>query len=130
MRVIIFIGEGYRPEAQLVDIVRLTACRHKTEIIHTFTDFLDALTHPMDPDTVALALLASPEELTAIGPLREISMEIPLILVLPDSQPETIRLGHRLRPRFLGFGQNGFSEVAAVLTEVLKRGGHDAYAER
>lgn len=108
-----------------MEIVRLTACFHKTEILHTLGGFFDALTHSADREAVAVALLASSEELEALLPLREISMDIPLILVLPDSRPETISLGHRLRPRFLGFLQNDFSEVTAVLAEVLKRSRRD-----
>ena len=125
MRVIVFSGKEYPAQEQLVEIVRLTACFHKTEILHTLSGFFAALTHCADREAVAVALLAGPEELEALLPLREISMDIPLILVLPDSRPGTISLGHRLRPRFLGFLQNDFSEVTAVLAEVLKRNRRD-----
>jgi hypothetical protein len=126
MQVIVFIGDAYPDEVQLAKIVRLMASDHHLKINHTPAGFLNTLLRPLDCETVALALISNRDELESLLPLREISMDIPLILVLPDSHRKTISLAHRLRPRFLGFLQNGLSEVGPFLSKILQRSRHVA----
>jgi hypothetical protein len=129
MQVIVFIGDAYPDEVHLAKIVRLMASDHLIKINHTTAGFLNTLLSPLDCNTVALALISSRGELESLLPLREITMDIPLILVLPDSHRKTISLAHRLRPRFLGFLQNGLSEVGPFLAKMLQRSRDDAEAK-
>ena len=40
------------------------------------------------------------------------------ILILPDKEPETIKLAHTLFPRYLDFSDSNFTEIGAVLTKI------------
>jgi len=51
-------------------------------------------------------------------------MDIPLILVLSEDSAETVCLGHRLHPHFVGFSDSGFRDVAAVVARLLGRMEH------
>lgn len=47
--------------------------------------------------------------------LREFLHDRRIILVLPDSEPETVSLGHILRPRFITYGDSDYMDVSAIL---------------
>ncbi len=63
------------------------------------------------------------EELSELVALQWLFVTVPIILILPDQQPTTIREGHLLQPRFLTFRDTDFSELSQVL-----QGVHDSIA--
>jgi len=66
---------------------------------------------------ILVATSAGREELRRLLELEDLLLGLKLILVLEDCDPETIALGHRLRPRFLSCGDRDLWQVV----EVLKR---------
>jgi hypothetical protein len=42
------------------------------------------------------------------------------IVILPDSNPDTVAKGHILRPRFLSYCDGDFQDVAAVLSRMIE----------
>jgi len=69
--------------------------------------------------TLAVLLTTSHEELQELLTLRPLLNDIPLILILPDSNKDTVAKGHILAPRFLTDLQNKFNEIYAVLNKML-----------
>ena len=57
--------------------------------------------------------------------IRDLLADIPVILILPDRKKETIHLGHKLCPRFLSYTDSNFSDVALVLSKMMR----NAYAK-
>ena len=47
--------------------------------------------------------------------LSELLHDRRIILVLPDSEPETVSLGHILRPRFITYGDSDYMDVSAIM---------------
>ena len=43
-----------------------------------------------------------------------------VLLIIPNSEPETVRIGYKLEPRFLSTGPENFSEIRAVLRNMLE----------
>ncbi|MCP4576919.1 MAG: hypothetical protein GY846_11610 [Deltaproteobacteria bacterium] len=60
-------------------------------------------------------------DLTLILSIREIMIDTSLILILPDRNPDTVRKGLSLYPRYQTFSDGDFKDVAAVLEKMLKR---------
>lgn len=69
---------------------------------------------------VAVLLATAKEELSGILSVRELLVDVRIILVLPDQDKETIKKGHTLWPRFLTYASSDFSDVAAVLRKMLQ----------
>ncbi len=71
-----------------------------------------------------LTILAadSHEQLQQFRELRRLFADMPIVLILPDTAPETIRLGHRLSPRFVssrGANLNDLVMVVARMNAIL-----------
>jgi len=54
--------------------------------------------------------------LSIVGLLRRTRV----IVVIPNQEPETIRIGYKLEPRFLSSGTENLSEILAVLQNMLE----------
>lgn len=65
--------------------------------------------------TVAVLLVSSKEELLEITALRDFLRDMKIILIVPDSDPDTLLKGYRLKPKFLCDAGGDFMEVVAVL---------------
>ncbi len=69
--------------------------------------------------TLAVLLTASHAELQEILGLRPLLNDIPLILILPDRDKDTVAKGHFLAPRFLTDPHNNFDEIYHVLNKMI-----------
>lgn len=95
-----------------------------TENLETFHDF-QSLSRRLHKclQNLAIAVLGAEtrEDLVRLLDLKELFADIRVILTLPDQASETIRAGHRLRPRYLSYNDSDFSDVAEVLETMLRR---------
>jgi hypothetical protein len=88
--------------------------------VHTrYPDFALRLIHPKDETSVAVVALTGRDETTGLLPVRDMISDTPLIVVLPDDHPETIRMAHRLRPQFIGYFDSDFEEVVSVIGRLI-----------
>ena len=73
------------------------------------------------PREIAVVVLfpANEDQLSELISLKDYLDGIPLILVLPDGERETISKGYKLYPRFISFINSDFTDVAAVLEKML-----------
>jgi hypothetical protein len=69
---------------------------------------------------VAVIMVAERETLASLARRNKMWDRLKTILVLPDSEPETVTLGHVLRPTYMTFTNSDFSDVAAVLKHIRK----------
>ena len=70
---------------------------------------------------VAVLLAASTEELIDLLAIRDLLENLRIILIVPDRKKTTIAMGHTLRPRFLGYTDGNFKDVAAVLYKMIRK---------
>lgn len=59
------------------------------------------------------------EDLVDILSIRELLRDVRIILLLPDSDEETLAQGHILRPRFVSYADGDLADVRAVLDRML-----------
>jgi hypothetical protein len=69
---------------------------------------------------VAVIMVAEREVLVSLARMNKTWDRLKTILVLPDSEQETVTLGHELRPAYIAFKDSDFSDVAAVLKHIRK----------
>jgi hypothetical protein len=68
---------------------------------------------------IVVLVAASRRDLGKIAAMRFFLEHLPIILVLPDRRQKTAALGHTLRPRYVGYRDGDFEDVAAVLGRML-----------
>jgi len=85
------------------------------------TDALsNALRRPWNCVEIAILLTSGIKEILDILSLRDLLWDMKIILILPDSGPDTVAKGHLLRPRFMSDCHSNFQEVAAVLKRMME----------
>ena len=69
---------------------------------------------------VPIVIVLSPTkgDLKGLLKVEELFENARLILLLRDTDEETVALGHRLRPRFISYLGNGFSDIVAVVRKM------------
>jgi len=69
--------------------------------------------------TIALFFVADKHDLVKLHTIRDLLEDTKILLVLPDSNPQTLSAGHQLRPRYIGFAYSDLEDVAAVLQKMF-----------
>ncbi len=71
--------------------------------------------------SLAVILAARQKELFDLLLIRDCLEDIPLILILPDRESETISKGHKLYPRFISYLDSDFEVFEEVLRTIIGR---------
>jgi hypothetical protein len=115
MNVIFFTSVDPSVSNRLTRVLEVHVSRNKLETCRNIDIFSARLHQPL-PDSVVFVLqIYSREELMDILPLREFLHDRRIILVLPDSEPEIVSLGHILRPRFITYEDSDYMDMSAIL---------------
>ena len=78
------------------------------------------LRRPGLPDSVAVLVAHTREDLVTAASLRTFLSEFKVILVLPDREKATVALGHSMSPRYMTYMDSNPADVAAVLTRMVE----------
>ncbi|HVO67929.1 MAG TPA: hypothetical protein VMT12_15740 [Syntrophales bacterium] len=114
-------GAGER----LLQIVDTVVSGENVKIYRTVDGLSRGLRQPRNEVTLAILLASSKEDLINLLSIRDLLSDMKIILILPDSDPETVAKGHMLRPRFLTYCDSDFVDVAAVLSLMVRNLGED-----
>lgn len=71
---------------------------------------------------IVIVLTPTKVDLEGLLEVQDLFENTRLILVLSDAGEEAVALGHRMRPRFIGYLANGFAEIAAVVQKMAAGG--------
>jgi hypothetical protein len=102
----------------LLRVLAIIVPQNKITIIKN-TDELEYHLRQQFQDTlIAVLLPADKNELTDILSLQKLLGDIPLILILPDRENNTIAMGYKLHPRFITYADSDFLDVATVVMKM------------
>jgi hypothetical protein len=107
------------PGERLLRIVEKAAPGKNIEICRDVATLSNALCRPRDGERIVILLAASGKDFLDIFTLRDLLLDIKIILVLPDSDPDTLSKGHLLRPRFMIECNSDFQQVAGVIKRMI-----------
>lgn len=70
---------------------------------------------------ICAAVLIAPtrKDLERILQLQRVLDGMPLLMILPDREPDTISKAHRFRPRFLTYVDDDLSEIIGVVKKIM-----------
>ena len=69
---------------------------------------------------IVVLITADRQDLTYFLSIIHLLRKARVLLVIPNQEPETVRIGYKLEPRFLTTESENFSEVRAVLRYMVK----------
>lgn len=84
------------------------------------SDLSSRLHTPQRNYDIAVLLASDRKDLEDMFKIRPLLDNVRIILVLPDRQSETIKMGHTLRPRYMSFSDSPISDVAFVLIKMIE----------
>ncbi len=76
------------------------------------------LQRPVNGDPVLVLFPASRCELESLLETRHLLRDLRIILVLEETTPEFISIGHGLRPRYISYADGDMSDVVAVTAKM------------
>jgi hypothetical protein len=109
-------GSGER----LLQIIEGIVLEENIEICRNVDALSKALCQPRGRAAIAILLTSNGRDLLDILSLRDLLLDIKIILILPNSDPKTVSKGHTLRPRFMSDCDSNFQDVAAVLKRMIE----------
>ena len=118
-RVFIFIPEDAESPDGLQDMVEKINPFAVTEVVRSSGQLnKQLLPQANQPRPIVIVLAPTRSDLQSLLEAYELFENTRLILVLADGDVETVALGHRMQPRFIGYLANGFTEIAAVVRKM------------
>jgi hypothetical protein len=125
MNILVYIGRNNAAGKRLQCKIEPLVSKNQTEICRTIDGLSRRLRQPRYNLAVAVLLATSRRDLLELFSIRDLLWDIRVILVLPDMEDDAVAKGHTLRPRFLTYADSDLSDVAAVLSNMLRNSHHD-----
>lgn len=106
-------------EAKICGVIESVVSKEKTAIFRSIENMIERIMHLTYKPEIAVLIIKNREELfqlySSLNALRRAEM----LLILPDIDPETIKLGYKLKPQFLTCLHNDFWVIQTVLKQML-----------
>ena len=111
---------------RLLRIVETLVPGERINIHRTIRGFTGRFRRPPEEPVIAVIFISIREELGGIIAMRDLLREIPLVLILPDNDKDTVAQAHSLRPRFLAYTDSDAREVSGVLSRMIEKLGKES----
>ena len=121
MGILLFANSGKEIEEKLVDLINAFPQKHTIEICHSIFELSERFHQPRQDVVTMVFLVGSREDILSLLLLKKLFFDIPLILILPDREKETARLGFKMIPPFVSYEDGNFEEIQSVMTNMLKQ---------
>jgi hypothetical protein len=121
MSILLFSNNGQECENRLVEVVRSLTRSHALEVFHSVEELAIRFREPRGSLAVMIFIAGSRKDLIDLHDINNMFFDLPMILILPDRMKETARLGFKLYPRFVTYGDGDFEDVKGVLGNMLKQ---------
>jgi len=121
LSILIYSGRADALGEQLQEIIEERFRNWTIEPYTGIRELSERLRKPLYDVDTAVLLASTKRDLEGLLSLQDILCSLPLILILPDTDHESISKAHRLCPRFVAYARNGFRDVALVLGKMLER---------
>jgi len=120
--IIFFSTSCGEAEERLIGVIETLVMARDIKMYRTIDSLSRGLRQRRNNDDIAILLASSKVELHYLNliSLRNLLSDMKIIVILPDSSPDTVARGHILRPRFLSYGDGDFQDVAAVLSRMIE----------
>ena len=106
-------------EAKICGVIESVVSKEKTAIFRSVEGMIERILHLTNNPEIAVLIIKSKEELLQLYSSLNVLRRAEMLLILPDRNPETIKLGYKLKPRFSACLHNDFWVIQTVLKQML-----------
>ena len=110
-------GAGKRLQQVIESVVPI----ENTEVYRDIVELGKRLRLPTSDISISVLFTKSKAELFDLILIKNLLLNLRILLVLPDGEHETITMGHTLFPRFLTYADSDFKDVRAVLRKIIQK---------
>lgn len=121
MSVVLYARNINGPGAQLKLVVENAAGKNQVQLFNSVEQLMEWRLSNFAQKAVVVLFAEKRDELEALLPVIELFRQVQIVLVLPDREPETIKIGYQLEPRLLSFIDSGFLIVKSAIQRMLRR---------
>ena len=105
---------------ELKAAIRKAAPRQGIAIYKTPDELKVRLLQPRRQLKIAILKVVSKGDLESLLPLRDLLLDLRVVLILPDHDGATVSLAHRLGPRYLSYPENDGEDFGRVLGNMIR----------
>ncbi len=120
MSILLFSSESECCEKLVEELHDLLVVGDGIERFHTIEQMKRKLRQPCGKLKIAVLITGNQDELNKILSIRDLLSILPIILITPDNEKETINKGHKLYPRFLSSLDSDPKVVSNVVNKILE----------
>jgi hypothetical protein len=120
MIIVIFSSAKNDAAKQLLKEIQNRFGDRRIEIATTVKAFGEWFHRPMIERLILILMPENQEQLEELISLGDVMDDNPILFVLPNREPLTVSIGHKLYPRFVSYLDSDFSYLAAVLHRMLR----------
>jgi len=106
-------------EAKICGVIESVVSKEKRVIFRSIEGMVERILHLTNNPAITVLIIKSKEELLQLYSSLNVLRRSKMLLILPDRNPETIKLGYKLKPRFSTCLHNDFWVIQTVLKQML-----------
>jgi len=88
-------------------------------IFQTLESFYNRIRQGRTDITAAVVFASDRQDIIKLQGIRELILDMRMIMILPDAEEESVKMGHSFYPRYISFTDSTFEDVAAVLQKII-----------
>jgi len=119
INILIYAASADMAGKNLKGLLKTLAVKNQSETYLAIEALIKRLRKPLGQNFIGILIPGDQRELSNLISIRHLFRDIRIILVLPDNEEATISKGHCLRPRFLTYADSNFSDVIAVIENMM-----------
>jgi hypothetical protein len=119
MTLLLYLPKQVKAEEEVLQINRRAVSGHRIDLYSSMADLLKRLHQPMPEVRVAVLYASTRTELMDIIYLAYLLVDIKIVLILPDGEPEMLEKAYTLCPRFIAAAQSDFKHLGNVLKKMM-----------
>ena len=119
MKVLYYAPTGNSDAKRLQRIVEPLCREIDFEIHRSLRSLFLRLCHRKYDVTIAVLFAGSSRSLQNLLSIRELLLDIPIVLVIQNRESDTVSKAHRMHPRYLSYNTSDFSDVGLVLDKMI-----------
>lgn len=104
--------------SKLFDVIETLGLQKQFEIYRTIGDLAQRLRCPERRPQIGVIAAPSRKDLSEVLSIQELLHNLRILLILPDSEYDTVTLGHLLKPRFLTDIEGDLGSLVEVLRKI------------
>ncbi len=121
---IILYANGKTDAGETVQqVIKSLVSQNGLERYRTIEGLSGKLRKPGKDQLIAVLVASSRKELSDLLSIHDLLSKVPKILILPDSEKDTVLTAHKFYPRYVTDVRSDFTDVALVIKKMLKNAG-------